>query len=141
MEDQAEKLGTEYRQNQQSYRYYLIGLTVTAIGFAIYNTIGLPLKWIQIPLGLAVIFWALSVFFGLTYLKYNLSITIDNISYLNIRLYNTEAIAKGLEMQDKIKAKLKTANNYSSVQEFLFYSGIISFIIWHILEMYSISKI
>lgn len=137
MDRQTELLRTEFGSNQQTYRYYLMGLTVTAIGFAIYNTQGLSLQWIQTPLAIAVFCWSGSVFSGLNYLKRSLKIKSLNIRYLSMPRSSTSDILASNKFFIGIGKKYEIAERFSKVQEYLFYGGTVSFIFWHILEMYS----
>ena len=56
-------------QLQEKFVFYLIALNVAAIGFAVFLTLDKPLVITQIPLGLAVISWGLSIWCGTNYLK------------------------------------------------------------------------
>lgn len=71
MEEQKE-IQKQFRQQQEKYTYYVIALCVAAIGFSVHKTIGLPLKWIQIPLGVAVLFWGISIYCGLNFIRYTM---------------------------------------------------------------------
>jgi len=53
----------------QKFIYYLIALSVTAIGFSIINTKGETLKYIQIPLLISIISWSISIYLGLSFLS------------------------------------------------------------------------
>jgi hypothetical protein len=72
MSTQSE-LGQQFRQQQEKFHYYMIGLAVTAIGFSIYQTTGQPLKIVQIPLAISTACWGLSIFCGFMFLKYSTS--------------------------------------------------------------------
>jgi len=146
MEEQRE-IQTQFRQQQERFVYYLIALSVTAIGFSVHKTTGQQLKWIQFPLGMSILFWGLSVFCGLRFLKYVLSTLYANNTYFDIKKgrdkklgnnpHNIEAAISGL--QQAMESNSNTANVYSKWQERFFYSAIILFLIWHILEMYHVS--
>jgi hypothetical protein len=148
MKEQTE-MRVQFRQQQEKFVYYLIALSVTSIGFSVYKTIGLELKFIQIPLGIAVLSWGLSIFCGLTFLKYLMSTLYSNIEYFNILQGNNEevgnnpklihAASKGVHMA--MSSNSKRAGYFFNWQHYLFYLGIISFIIWHLLEMYSLTKV
>jgi hypothetical protein len=45
----------QYRQQQEKHVYYLLALTVTSIAFTINQTNGIGLKWVQIPVGIAIV--------------------------------------------------------------------------------------
>ena len=122
----------------------MIALSVTAIGFSVYKTTGLQLKWTQMPLGLAIICWGLSVFCGLNFLKYVISTLFANNAYFDIiqgrdseigaHPQKIEAATSGVKQA--MKTNSNRASSYSKWQEKLFYSGIILFLVWHIIEMY-----
>ena len=134
----------EFRSKQEKYVYYIIAVSVSCIGFSVYKTENTSLSLIQIPLALSVLFWMLSVFFGLTFMKYVISGLYDNNSYIdimngknpktinlpNIEKISTESYIKHLEKNNKIMSK------YFRYQGISFYLGIILFLIWHIIEMY-----
>ncbi|WP_375324528.1 hypothetical protein [Flagellimonas sp. GZD32] len=143
MEVQKE-IQRQFRQQQEKFVYYMIALSVTAIGFSIYKTTGLQLKWSQIPLGLAILFWGVSVFCGLRFLKYVISTLYANNAYFDIMQgrdteigthpKKIEAATKGVKQA--MESNSNRASAYSKWQERLFYLGIILFLLWHIIEMY-----
>ena len=67
MQEQLQ-LHKELREKQEKYAYYIIALCVTAIGFSVIRTTGQPLKLIQIPVALAVLCWAVSIYCGLNFI-------------------------------------------------------------------------
>ncbi|WP_348825110.1 hypothetical protein [Flavobacterium aestuarii] len=74
----------EFREKQEKYVYYLIAISVSAIGFSIYKTEKHELNVTLIPLAFAVICWSISIFLGLKFLKYVLSMLYANSSYFDI---------------------------------------------------------
>lgn len=84
MMKEQEEIRTQYRQQQEKYIYYIIALCVAAIGFSVHKTIGLPLKWTQVPLGIAVLSWGMSIYYGLRFLRGGLNILYDNHNYYEI---------------------------------------------------------
>lgn len=148
MDENQKEIQRQHRQQQEKYVYYILALTVSAIGFAIYKTSGLPLKWSQVPLGLSVISWGVSIFCGLKFIKYVLSILYANNAYFEILNgqdpdlgnvpWKIEAGAKGV--REAMKLNAITASKYLDWQSRLFYIGIVLFIIWHVSEMYLLSK-
>ncbi len=146
MQEQIE-LFRIHGQQQEKLVYYIVALCVTAIGFSIYQTTGHSLKWIQTPLALAVLSWGLSIYCGLRFLKYALSILYANNALFNIfqgiepGVGNypqlIEAASSGVEQA--IKQSSETSSKLFKWQERLFYSGIVLFLFWHLLEMYALS--
>jgi len=142
LEEQKE-IQSQFRNQQEKYVYYIIALSIAAIGFCVYKTSGQEIKMSQIPLGLSVISWGLSVFCGLRFLKYSISILFANNTYFEIIKGNYPEIGKNPSLIDAGKSGVKSAINTNSMratwyfkcQEWLFYLAIILFIVWHILEM------
>ena len=74
----------EFREKQEKYVYYLIAISVSAIGFSVYKTENQSLTYSQIPLALAVLSWSISIFCGLKFLKYVISCLYANNGYYEI---------------------------------------------------------
>ena len=137
------ELSKQFKQSQEKYRYYIIGLSVACIGYAIHRTSGLGIDWLQLPVGLAILFWGVSIFLGFLTIKYHLSIIYANHAMLKIKdgtmeeVGNHPSIIKAalsgvMSAIDQNNAK---AHRYSGWQEVLFYLGMVSFIVWHVLVM------
>ncbi len=143
MEEQKE-IQKQFRNQQEKFAYYIIGMSVTAIGFSVYKTTGKGLDCVQIPLALSVLCWGVSVFCGLKFLKYVISTLYANNAYFEIQKGNypdvgnhpqkIEAATEGIKQA--MSSNSDVASKYSKWQERLFYIGIVLFIIWHVLEMY-----
>jgi hypothetical protein len=146
VEEQRE-IQKQFRQQQEKYVYYMIALSVTATGFSVYKTTGLQLKWTQIPLGLAILCWGLSIFCGLRFLKYVISTLYANNVYFDIiqgRYADIGTHPQKIEAaKSGVKQAMETNSNrasaYSKWQERLFYCGIVLFLVWHITEMYQVT--
>tara|TARA_B100000953_G_scaffold291694_1_gene278119 strand:+ start:655 stop:1095 length:441 start_codon:yes stop_codon:yes gene_type:complete len=146
MEQQLE-VQKQFRNQQEKLTYYIIALCVTSIGFSVYKTSGSPLSYNQIPLGLAVASWGISIYCGITFLKILLTSLFANNTYYEVINGNhpetgnhpqkIEAAVKGLN--NALSTNRKKAKRLSTSQDILFYSGIILFLVWHILEMYKIT--
>lgn len=134
----------EFREKQQKYVYYLVALSVSAIGFSIYKTDNHSLNYSQIPLGLAVLSWSGSIFCGLKFLKFVISNLYANNSYFEIKNgthpdigNNPERIKAGINgFKEAMKINKITMKIYFKFQGYFFYLGILLFIVWHIIEMY-----
>ena len=143
MADLKEELIKVYREQQYKYTYYIIALCVAAIGFVVTQTIGKPIKYIQIPLGGAVAAWCISIFCGLRFIQYQIAGLYNNVEYLKIQdgtsemiAYNKGLIPQALNMMREILEKNgNKASKLANWQDWCFYLGIFLFIVWHILEM------
>lgn len=132
-------------ERQQKFIYYIIALCVTAIGFSIHSTSGKELSYSQIPLGLAILLWSISIYWGFLSLK----AIINYLKNMNEGFERMLGSYKGMEFGDSSysslsetreykfaqKEKAKSAFNFK-VQEVSFLLGVLAFIIWHVLEMY-----
>lgn len=137
MEEEQKELWRLYKLQQEKYVYYIIALSVTAIGFSIYNTTGVNLKLIQIPLGISILCWGLSIYCGLTFLNYIISSLYTNLIYLEFTKNHNVGIEKvKADFNDTMSKSSEKTSKLLKWQVNLFYSGIVLFIIWHILEMY-----
>lgn len=128
----------QFRNQQERFTYYLIGLSIAAIGFAMHLTYGEPFKWIQLPLGVSLISFGISVLCGFKYLRKLLEVLSHNKTYL---YHKMEGLAGPEEkyILDKISKVQNNAGNYRTCLGVFFFSGVSLFLIWHLMEMYIIS--
>lgn len=144
MEEVQREVHRLFRQQQEKYVYYLIALSVAAIGFSVYKTTGVRLKWIQVPLGMSVVCWGLSIFHGLGFLKYVMSVLhaynslIDIVNGIDpkVGVYSENVSVSTKDLLAKMNKHNDRASLFLNRQERLFYLAIVLFIIWHVLEMY-----
>ncbi|MEK7720402.1 MAG: hypothetical protein AAB347_12515 [Bacteroidota bacterium] len=127
-------------QLQEKYIFYIVALCVSAIGFSVYCTIDKPLHYTHIPLGIAVLLWGTSIFSGLNYIKW--AIEIKRTNYQKLDVMSDSQLMRQVSFQsiiDILDKKEKSFSNklqiYFPLQEYSFYSGVVFFIIWHIIEM------
>jgi len=139
-DDRMMEVYRQMSQQQEKYTYYIIALCVSAIGFSVYCTLGKSLHWSQIPLGFAVFSWGISIFGGLKYIEVTFRIKFRNFQKLEIRAME-QAMNPGVyqlakdKIDDSIELYSKKSNFLTAIQEYAFYFGVISFLIWHIFEM------
>lgn len=142
--DAQKEIKKEYRERQEKYVYYVIALCVTAIGFSVFNTMGKPLRWSQIPLATSVCCWAISIVCGLKFLGYQIGALRINSIYFDIadgRDKDIGSSPQSISYASKlVEGKLDKLSNKTSklmnMQLSLFYLGMLLFITWHIFEMY-----
>jgi hypothetical protein len=147
MEEQLE-IQKQFRQQQEKFIYYIIALTVAAIGFSVVKTTGQSLKLTQIPLGFAILLWGLSIYYGLNFLKLITSTLYANNTYFEIMqgvhpevgVHPERIKAASTGIKQAMSINSDTASKYARRQESFFYIGIILFIIWHVLEMYCLTN-
>ncbi|WP_256013123.1 hypothetical protein [Desertivirga xinjiangensis] len=141
--DTRDTLVSEFRTHQQTYIYYLIGLCVASIGFSVNLTIGQKLSFVHIPLGISIILWGISIFCGLRFMQWVGSSLYANINLLDVRAGihkdTGNHIQKKAIAEDVITGILEknsdTVSRLQSWQNICFYSGVIFFLIWRVLDM------
>lgn len=142
--DEQKEIQKQFRDSQEKYIYYIIALCVAAIGFSVHKTLGVSLTKIQIPLGFAILSWAISIYSGLRFIEKRLDILFTNNQYFeilqgrnNIAGNHPEKIEIGAKVLKEImEEKAKNVSKYFTIQKTFFFIGFLSFIVWHILEMY-----
>lgn len=143
--EQQKELQSHFRNQQEKYHYYIIALCTTAIGFSVVKTSGHSFHWSQIPLGVAVLSWAASIYCGINFIRLNLSTLYSNIMYFNVfggkhpdvgsHPQNIEAATK--DIMEGMVFNINKAKCLSRWQYRLLFLGFISFLIWHLIEMYA----
>lgn len=127
-------------QLQEKFVFYIIALNVAAIGFSVYLTLGKPLVLTQVPLGLAVLSWAVSIWFGMNYLKKLVDSKSVNFEMLKLEgsrtlINQSDYTTKSNELMEEDQKIFLKIVQYLKYHELLFYAGIVCFLFWHFLEM------
>ena len=123
----AEKMNDELKNAQEKYIYFLFTLSMAAIAFAVTKSIDMTLSKREIPLGIAVLLWALSILSGISN---RLSFMKATVAFITLHLNpNNKYLDKKMNDFSTIASVLFT------IQTYTFFLGIISYIIWHILIM------
>lgn len=138
------ELYRQFNQKQEKYTYYIIALSVASIGYSVHMTDGIGLNIYQVPLAIAVSSWGASVYLGLRFIRSGLSVIYDNMDLIKMNEgthpvtgQNLEMIAVGREtILEIINNKSDTSATLHKWQNRTFYFGMVSFIIWRIIEMY-----
>ena len=134
----------EYRNQLIRYTYYLIALSVTAIGFVIVTTSEISLDISQILLAMGIISWGLSIHTGFKYLEKHMDALFYNINLLKTKEGVHELSGKNLGKIEYVSERFKEEFDKiarSSVplhrwQYIWFIIGIIFYLTWHIIGMY-----
>ena len=95
------------------------------------------------PAGIAILCWGYSIYSGLYFLRYVISTLFANDTYLSITEGSHPEIGTNKQMQKAAAQGVQQAMNSNSDkamklskrQNALFFIGMTSFIIWHVLEM------
>jgi hypothetical protein len=136
-----------YRQlriSQDKYTYFMLAASGSAIAYALNRAQDRLLSWLMLPWGMALLFWALSFYFGCKHLAY-----VSSTLYANIELLKVErgehpdtgmhpqlmsAASEGIRAA--IESNSERANSFAHLQFAFFIAGVVSYVIWQLLEMY-----
>jgi len=149
-DDNILELFRQHTVAQQRFVYFLLALAATSIAFAIQQTMNRSLTYSLIPLGFAVIAWALSLYFGLRNRRESIethSVNLDSLLLETGKIPHKIKVPSGMtdpqvlavlkELVDQTMAKHSNeAAKHSQRQFKLFIFGVFTFIVWHVLEMY-----
>ena len=133
----------QFKERQEKFVYYQIALCVTAIGFSIVQTINVKLECNLIFVALAVIFWAGSIFCGFQFIQIQLKGLIANNNYFDtiaghVGNLNPSPLVEEVAteiVKEKVGGYSNRSHRNFMFQQYFFYLGIISFIVWHILRI------
>lgn len=140
-----EEIKKEHRSQTSKLVYYIIALCIAAIGFSVTQTSGQSLSFSHIPLGIAVVFWSISVYIGIAFVNSRLNLLYGNNLYLDILEGNIDDFNKSRSYQEyAAELTMKDINRINKkyekhlfIQEILFYLGVVSFMVWHVIQMYN----
>lgn len=132
------------RESQSKYTYFLLAAAGAAIGFSLSQTKDVSLAESQWPLGLGVLLWGISFFFGCRHLAYVNSTLYANAALLKIESgqdlgggnhpQGMQAASEGV--RNAIEKNSESANQLGHWQFRFLIAGAVCYIIWHVLEMY-----
>ena len=127
-----DKIGTQFVQ-------FIIAINGTLIAYAFKQIEDKKLSFDLIPLGIAIIFWGLSFYFGISSIRKLISTRIIGIFRSTSDILNQDPNNK--ELSKKLFKKLvDTANSYNKKMYIFLYLGGCSYIFWQIIEMYLRTK-
>jgi len=142
-----------FRDRQDKFVYYIMGLNVAAIGFTLSKTYDIKsFNWNHLFLGFALLAWLLSIFSAFRWIQTEFSgMRLDmhqyDISAGVIDEWFEEGIApdefkneliKTIQ-EDMAKKSARSERNYKG-KLILFIVGIVMFIIWRILDITDLMK-
>jgi hypothetical protein len=134
----------QLKSSTEKFCYYLIALSVSSLGFVVFQTKEDVIDCPKILLLIAVIFWLASIFFGMNFIKkQQQGLVLSYRSYDNARNQfepskNDPQKTKWTEEIIKDKFRLvdrKSRRNYK-YQLYTFFLAVLFYIVWHALEMY-----
>ncbi len=142
--DELKEIRLQFRQQQEKFVYYIIALSVAAIGFSIIATKNQALSCSHIFVALAILSWAFSVFFGFRFIKLTISTLFSNHVYIQILNGSNPEVGNNINLikaaSEGVKIAMdsnsRSANKSLTIQEILFYLGIVFYLVWHVIEMF-----
>jgi|GEM_PF-6989048 len=133
----------QHREQQNKFVYYIIGISVAAIGFAITRTTGQGLQCHHILLGISLLGWTAAIVSGFIHVFIILYALDENDFYFNLLNGNVEGVEQS-DVVDKVaKERLQEkAKKFSQQGKWAFRSlqwcfsiACFTFIIWHVVQM------
>lgn len=121
-----------HRSMQEKYVYYIIALSIAAIGYVVNLTIKSPILDLKI-VGLASLFWLASASIGLYVIDSILKLTMKNYEALKQFHLSDELAGRGYTyyMQLTVEAS-KKIDRWVLRMNLMFAAGIACFLIWRI---------
>lgn len=132
-------------ESQAKYTYFLLAAAASGVALAVNRTTGSTLEASQWPLGLAVLAWGLSFFFGCRHLGYHLATLFANAEYFRVRKgvhpdagshpQVIQAASEGI--LQAMERNSRAANRLGHWQFRYLIAGALFFLLWHVLVMAS----
>jgi hypothetical protein len=141
--DIQKHLSTQLSEAQSKYIYFLLAAAASAITLVVQRTTGCCLNWNMLPLGVAVLCWAISFYAGCqNRLKFNSTLSA-NILFLNAYYNFPENISTSAKedsddlrkIQELVEGESYKAKCWADRQFKYLVAGAIFFLMWHIIEM------
>ncbi|MBU0699892.1 hypothetical protein KKE26_01120 [bacterium] len=144
MADEAlTEIHRQHRTGQDKYTYFLLAVTASAVAFTVQKTDGLKITYSLLPLGVAILLWGLSFYFGIKNLLWVQTSIYANYSLLQLQkgVYPEqpdhpqmlEAAIRGV--RSAIESNVGKSQFYGVWQFRLLIAGAVLFLVWHVLEM------
>lgn len=134
---------------QTRYTYFLLAAAASAVALALNRTIDSPLSWSQMTLGLAVLCWGLSFFFGCRHLGYVNSSVYANLELIRVQRGDHPETGQHPQMIQAVSEGIHNALEFNSTranalghwQFRLLIAGALFYIEWHVQGMYAMAQI
>jgi hypothetical protein len=146
-EDRELEVYRQFRAFHDKYTYFLLAVSGSAIAYALNRAENRNISIYLLPWGIALLLWAMSFYFGCQHLTFMGSALFANFELLKVKsgkhpeigLHPEKIMAASEGISDAIKNKNNNAVIYRKLQFIFFILGIISYVVWQLIEM-SISK-
>jgi hypothetical protein len=142
-ESNSRYLHQQHITEQSKYAYFLLAAAASAIALAVKGTASSALAVNQAPLGLAVVCWSLSFYFGCRHVRYVAATLYANINLVMVQDSThpqlpphpqlAQAAAEGVR---KAAERNSEAAGRNAKRQFkLLVAGAVLYIAWHVLGM------
>jgi hypothetical protein len=139
-EDGKLELLRAHRTATDKYTYFLLAAAGACIAFAINQTNDAVISWSQLPLGAAVICWALSFFYGCRQVMGVLGLLQENYQLIRTMRGEHPDFPSAAEftgwVSKRLEEKSKRAAQHAELQLGFLLAGAAFYIVWHGIEMY-----
>jgi len=147
-DEKSIELHRQLRTVQDKYTYFLLAIAAAAVAYAIKLTTDSTLSFSMIPLGLAILGWGLSFFYGCRQLNYVSSTIYANYELIRVQKgehpeagSNPQIIAAASEgIRQAIESNSDKVSFFAKLQFRFLIAGSTLFLAWHIIEMALKSK-
>lgn len=127
----ANELQGQIQDTREKYTYFLLAAAGACIRYAVEKGAGFALTWKLTPLGLSLVAWAISFWFGCRAIRRSEYGLRYNHAYLTTARSMTDKLAPNSLMGDEARASAS-----SSRWQFRFFvSGGVAFVLWRLLEL------
>lgn len=137
MSDKTTELSKRHFEAVDKYVYFLLAAAGASIGFAVQKVENRQFTYSLIPLGISVLCWGISFYFGSNCLKNK-----NRATEANLHTLTQYDIRKSYSIDDQIKSinlfsDYMTKSKRFNIHQFNFLiAGVILYVFWAILEMY-----
>jgi len=133
----------QFRTAQDKYVYFILAATGACVALAVNQTRAVALSYWQIPLGCAVLSWAISFFSGCRFVQYTTSSLYSNLELFLVEQGIHPDCEKHPQVIQAASEGIRMALNSNSQRacklcerQFTFLIiGAVLYLAWHILEM------
>jgi hypothetical protein len=147
LESAIADLHKAHSQGREKYTYFLLAAAGAAIGFAVQKTEGLPLSWWLLPVGVAIIFWGGSFYYGCKALDRVSAATSANFNLLRLlqgshpKQPHEPQLASNArrDVEAALQKNIEDAQTYAVRQFRLLVTGAVLFVLWRGAEMVRIT--
>ncbi len=141
--DEMRQIHDQLHKAQNRYTYFLLAAAASAIALIIKSTDESTFAIPMLPLGLAVISWGVSFFYGCKNIQFVNSTLYANYNYLIVKSGLHPKAGKDPELISAASQGIRKAMEYNSERANRFVKwqfkllviGALFYLVWHLLEM------